>query len=121
MPPEYCSFGSKDISECKKWLESNHPALFNELYGEKEEKKADENDDQIDSTKKVDEKDEPKKKKNVKFGKSKEEEGVVKVYKQHRGGKKVVSQITGLDYYTKDLKGLASKFGKKFSCGSAIA
>jgi len=29
--------------------------------------------------------------------------------------------MTGFEYYTKDLKGLASKFGKKFSCGANIA
>ena len=29
--------------------------------------------------------------------------------------------MTGFEYYTKDLKGLASKFGKKFSCGCNIA
>lgn len=43
------------------------------------------------------------------------------MYKLHRGGRKVVSQITGLEYYCKDLKTLASKFGKKFSCGAALA
>ena len=38
-----------------------------------------------------------------------------------RGGKKVVCQMLGFEYYTKDLKGLASKFGKKFSCGCNLA
>jgi density-regulated protein DRP1 len=57
----------------------------------------------------------------VKFGKDAKSEGVVTVTKLHRGGRKVICQIVGLDYYTKDLKSLASKFGKKFSCGSAVA
>lgn len=26
-----------------------------------------------------------------------------------------------MEHYTKDLKGLASKFGKKFSCGASVA
>jgi translation initiation factor 1 (eIF-1/SUI1) len=29
--------------------------------------------------------------------------------------------MTGFEHYTKDLKGLASKFGKKFSCGCNVA
>ena len=43
------------------------------------------------------------------------------VYKLKRGGKKVICQMTGFEYYSKDIKSLASKFGKKFSCGSNIA
>lgn len=110
-------YGSKDPAACEKWLKDNHPDMHAEIYGVPEEKKEEAGDDQIDSTKTVEA---PKAKKAVKFGKTKGD-GVVKVYKQHRGGKKVISQITGLEYYTKDLKGLASKFGKKFSCGSNIA
>ena len=34
LPAEYCSFGQKDISACKEWLEQTHPVLFQELYGE---------------------------------------------------------------------------------------
>ena len=29
--------------------------------------------------------------------------------------------MVGFEYYTKDMKGLASKFGKKFSCGCNVA
>lgn len=29
--------------------------------------------------------------------------------------------MLGFEHYTKDLKGLASKFGKKFSCGCNLA
>ena len=27
LPPEYCSFGQKDISDCIKWLREHHPVL----------------------------------------------------------------------------------------------
>lgn len=48
LPPEYCSFGQKDISACKEWLKETHPDLFSEIYPDdvteaceaKEEKKA---------------------------------------------------------------------------------
>ena len=33
LPPEYCEFGQKDSSECKKWLEGAHPDLFEQIYG----------------------------------------------------------------------------------------
>jgi density-regulated protein DRP1 len=65
------------------------------------------------------EKKQPKKK--VKFGKDPNNIGVITVYKQKRGGNKIVSQIVGFEHYTKDLKALASKFGKKFSCGCNLA
>jgi translation initiation factor 1 (eIF-1/SUI1) len=29
--------------------------------------------------------------------------------------------MTGFEHYTKDIKALASKFGKKFSCGASVA
>ena len=43
------------------------------------------------------------------------------MYKLKRGGRKIICQMTGFEFYTKDLKGLASKFGKKFSCGCNVA
>ena len=49
------------------------------------------------------------------------DEGVIFVYKLKRGGNKTISLIKGFEYYSKDTKSLASKFGKKFSCGSAVA
>lgn len=111
LPPEFCEFGQKDASACKKWLGETHPTLYQEVYGEvaqdigeEEEKKAD-----------GEEEGEAKPKKKVKFGK---EVGVITVYKQKRGGRKTISQIVGFEHYVKDLKGLASKFGKKFSLGA---
>ena len=99
--------------------------MYRTIYGEKpvskEEPKAEVKADQIDSTqevKKDEEEPEKKPKKKVKFGKN---EGLIKVTKLHRGGKKIICQITGFEFYTKDLKALASKFGKKFSCGAAVA
>jgi translation initiation factor 1 (eIF-1/SUI1) len=94
--------------------------MFSEIYEEiidlgdetKEEKKDGENDL---------EEEKPAKKKGVKFAKNKEDEGIVKVYKLKRGGKKIICQITGFEHYTKDLKALASKLSKKFGCGAAVA
>ena len=53
--------------------------------------------------------------------KKKKNEGIITVYRLVRGGKKCICQITGFEYYTKDLKAMAKNFGKKFSCGSNIA
>jgi len=135
LPPEYCSFGQKDAQECKDWLEASHPVLFRELYAGAEapkvaEKKAAEKKaaavtgaeegKETAEGEEGEEKPEKKEKKVKKVG-FKKDEGIVRIFKQHRGGKKVVSQITGLEHYTKDLKGLASKLGKKFSCGASLA
>jgi len=118
LPPEYCSFGNKDITACKDWLRSTHPALFTEIY-EEEAGDMPAGDDKGDADEEDKEGEEVKpKKKSVKFG---GQSGLVKVIKLKRGGKKTVCQIIGLEAYTKDLKGLASKFGKKFSCGAAVA
>mmetsp|Transcript_29580 Transcript_29580/g.45097 ORF Transcript_29580/g.45097 Transcript_29580/m.45097 type:complete len:355 (-) Transcript_29580:7-1071(-) len=117
LPPEYCSFGQKDITACKEWLQKNYPDLFVEVYGEPEEKE----DGEVaegEEKKEEEKKAEPPKKKKVKFGGS---EGLVKVYRLKRGGRKITCQITGFEHYTKDLKALAQKFGKKFSCGSGVA
>ena len=91
LPPEYCSFGQKDISACKEWLRDAHPDLFAELYpgeetnedaGTQEEQKGDAGDDD-----QIEEK--PKEKKKVKFGKA--DAGKITVTKLHRGGKKVIT------------------------------
>ena len=111
LPPEYCSFANKDLTACKAWLSANEPALFAEVYGEvapqDESKGEEEKKGETDDAK-------PKKKVNKK-------DGIIRVFKLKRGGKKVLCQMTGFEYYTKDLKGLASKFGKKFSCGCNVA
>ena len=51
----------------------------------------------------------------------KEDEGKITVFKLKRGGRKIICVIKGFEHYTKDLKALASKFGKKFSTGAAVA
>ena len=118
LPPEYCEFGQKDSSKCKDWLRDSHPLMYKEIYGALP-------DEQPEEEKKAataeGEGEEAKPKKKVKFGKNPDDIGVITVYKQKRGGRKVISQIVGFEHYTKDLKSLASKFGKKFSCGSNLA
>ena len=106
MPAEYCSFVQKDLTDCKKWLQESHPVQYTKLYGEvgagDEEKK---------------EGDKPQQQKKVKFGKN---AGEVHVYKLKRG-KKTNCLISGMEFYCKDIKTLAGKFGKKFSCGCSVA
>lgn len=36
LPPEFCSFGQKDTSQCKQWLKETHPVLHREIYGDDE-------------------------------------------------------------------------------------
>ena len=125
-PPEFCAFvEKKDTEECKEWLRNNHADLYFEIYGEKVEgvtAKPDvvEGGDAKVVGEEVKEGEEPKPKK-VKFAKNPKNEGIITCYKLKRGGKKTICQITGLDYYSKDLKSIASKFSKKFSCGCAPA
>ena len=80
MPPEYCSFGQKDVTACKQWLQKNHPDLFSEVYGDdaiveegKEEGKEEKKEGEDGAAEK------PKKK--VKFGKNAEDIGVITVHK----------------------------------------
>lgn len=126
MPPEYCAFVEKqDIEECKRWLRDNHPDLFGELYGEAGDAstaKADgaEGGDAKADGEETKEGSEPKpKKKGVKFAVDPEKVGLITCYKLKRGSKKTICLVTGMEYYSKDLKHIASKFGKKFSCGCA--
>ena len=39
FPPEYCQNANKDFSECKNWVKTAHPELYNQIYGIEEEKK----------------------------------------------------------------------------------
>ena len=82
--------------------------LFTKLYG-----------DAVEGGEEKKEGDKPKQSqpKKVKFGKN---AGEVHVYKLKRG-KKTNCLISGMEFYTKDIKTLAGKFGKKFSCGCAVA
>ena len=43
----------------------------------------------------------------------------VKIYKTKRGGKKVISNVTGMQNYGVPMKDMAKLMGKKFACGSA--
>jgi density-regulated protein DRP1 len=45
----------------------------------------------------------------------------VKIYKQRRGGKKVICIIVGLETYGINLKDCAKIMGKKFACGASVA
>ena len=53
--------------------------------------------------------------------KIKKADGQIHVFKLKRGGKKILSVIKGMEYYSKDLKAMSSKFGKHFSCGCNVA
>ena len=121
----------KDLTECKNLLQESNPALFKELYGDdidedkpkkkKEESKNGKDDGQIKEKKdgeEGEEKEGEEKKKKVKV-KQQKNDGTIRIYKFHRG-KKTECKLTGFEYYTKDLKDVASKFGKKFCCGSSV-
>lgn len=110
VPFEYCSFVVKNLDECKATLLEKSPVLYRKLYGEPDQAGE-------DGEEKKEGADAPKEKKKVKFNKS---EGEVHVYKLKRG-KKTNCLISGMEYYAKDLKSLAQKFGKKFACGSSLA
>lgn len=102
-------------------MKSNHPDLYLELYGEVAggTEKAEADGDDKEENK---ESEEPKpKKKGVKFAADPDKVGLITCYKLKRGSKKTICQITGMEYYTKDLKSVASKFSKKFSCGAGHA
>lgn len=62
-----------------------------------------------------------KKKKSKTLAKAKEitKDTEVKVLKQKRGGKKMVTTVHGLDGYGLNLKDIAKKLGKKFACGNS--
>lgn len=34
IPPEFCMFDKKDFSECKQWVKTAHPELFQQIYNE---------------------------------------------------------------------------------------
>ena len=95
--------------------------MYQQIYGvaavkvEKEEEKKADGEEPEEGFEGLEE---SKPKKKVKFGK---ELGVITVYKQKRGGRKTISQVCGFEYYTKDMKSLASKLGKKFCCGCNLA
>lgn len=83
MPPEYCSFIKKDLTECKKWLSENHLVLYQKLYGS--EQPAEEEKKEGAEGKKS-----KKPKKKVQFG---QEGGAKKItfIKKKRGNKKTIS------------------------------
>lgn len=106
LPPEYCEFAGRegDIDKCKKWLQEKHPDLYEQIYPEVEGEEGD------GTTAKK------KGKKKVKFA---EEGGQVRVIKQKRGGKKIVSSIIGLDKYGCNLETVAKQISKRCGTGAA--
>ena len=108
LPPEYCEWSPKkvDQDECKAWLLKNHPEMHEDLYAPKGTENAEESK----------EGEEPKKKKKkVKI----EVEKRIRVIKLKRGGKKVISDILGLDLFGCNLADVAKTMGKKFGTGAA--
>lgn len=109
-------------------MRNNHPDLYSEIYDEVVDKSksvpdAVEGEGDNEEKKEGEEDGEEKKpkKKGVKFAKDSAKEGIITCYKLKRGGKKTICQITGMEFYSKDLKNIASKIGKKFACGCAQA
>jgi len=107
LPPEYCEFGGKNnnIEECKKWLAEEHPDLFEKIYPSVEEET------------KEGEEVKKKKKKNAKVMDPKDKK--IRVILLKRSGKKIVSNIFGLEFYNVNLTDCARLLAKKFACGAA--
>uniref|UniRef100_A0A7S3J7S9 SUI1 domain-containing protein n=1 Tax=Euplotes harpa TaxID=151035 RepID=A0A7S3J7S9_9SPIT len=108
VPPEFCSFYSADLEGCKQKLRHDNPHLFGVVYEGREDEASEEN--------------KGKKKKNKAAKKAKEFDKTVEVriVKLKRGGKKMVTEINGLDGYGLNLKDFSKKMGKKFACGNSV-
>lgn len=42
MPPEYCMVDKKDCTECKAWIKSTHPELYQKIWPDEEVKEGEE-------------------------------------------------------------------------------
>lgn len=103
VPPEYCSFYSSNLDECKDRLKQDNPRLYGAVYEGREDEASEEN--------------KGKKKKNKANKKTKEfsSSDEIKVVKLKRGGNKIVTEINGLDGFGLNLKDFVKKMGKKFA------
>ena len=99
---------SRDLDQCKDELKKEDPKLFGVLYEGREEE--------------VNEESKGKKKKNKNIVTYKEFSKATEVHivKLKRGGKKMVTEIRGVDGFNLNLKDFSKKLGKKFACGNAI-
>lgn len=108
VPPEYCAFISQDIESCKEKLKEEDSHLYGIVYEGREEEVQAEN------------KGKKKKNKNKPTFKEFSKSTEVKVVKLQRGGKKMVTQVNGLDGFGLNLKEFSKKLGKKFACGNSV-
>ena len=112
LPPEYCEWSAKgnDMDECKKWLAENHPDLYASLYVTSTEG---------EESKEGAEGGQKKKKKGKKVAFVDENDKKIRVIKQKRGGKKIVSSILGLEAYGCNLEDTARILSRKLGTGAA--
>ena len=108
VPPEFCPFVSTDLDTCKEDLQAENPSLYGQIYEGREEET------------KLEAKGKKKKNKNLKKNKEITKSTQVKVVKYKRGGKKMVTEISGLDGFGLNLKDFSKKLGKKFACGNSL-
>ena len=108
VPAEYCALVSRDLDDCKDILKKDNPSLYGVIYEGREEELVEES------------KGKKKKNKNLTTKKEITKDTEIKVTKFKRGGKKMVTQISGLDSFGINLKDFSKKLGKKFACGNAI-
>lgn len=107
VPHEFCSFFSQDLEACKSALKRDNSKLYGVIYeGRKEE---------VDQEAKKN-----KKNKNIKQPEKVTADTEVRVLKQKRGGKKMVTTVHGIGNSGINLKEFSKKLGKKFACGNAI-
>lgn len=103
VPAEYCSFVSRDLEACKEILKKSNSSLYGVIYEGREEELVEES------------KGKKKKNKNLTTKKEITKDTEIKITKFKRGGKKMVTQISGLDSFGINLKDFSKKLGKKFA------
>jgi len=88
LPCEYCEWSPKafDQEECKKWLKTADPKLFDKLYPSQEKVEGEEES-----------KEEPKKKKKKTV--TIKVEKAIRVIKLKRGGKKTITNLIGFELF----------------------
>jgi density-regulated protein DRP1 len=108
----------KDFTECKAWLQAQHPELFEELYGPApEEKKAEAGKEGEDKKEEESKQKKPQKKKGPAGGAGGKE---IRVVKTKRGAKKTICFIIGLQNYGVNLKEITKALSKKIGCGANV-
>lgn len=119
FPVDFCDYNKK-ATKCKKWLEENHPAKFQELYSTTEENHPEDGDEKTrkveESLKKMELRQEKKEKKEL----ENQQNSKIIIKTIERTKRKRSIEIQGLEVFPIDLKKLSKKFSNKFATGCSI-